>query len=268
MIPGMPRLDRFGFRIVREVAVAPAAPHLHGELEAAWVETAGWSMVFGRRRRELPPRRLVLHFAGVPHHLERAPAGGEATWITIPVDVAATGAVPPRLLRRCLGGAVIVDPEPQPDDAQSIGRLVADWRRGGDWRAWTQEWMRVRLRRLDLALAGRGGALDGDPGFIGRAIPALIAAAPVASTGVQHLARELGYHPKYFIQRFRRLTGIGARDLLARVRVARAMELLRTRPELGLDAVADAAGFGSLSALYRAFRAVTGRGARAWRRRA
>ena len=80
------------------------------------------------------------------------------------------------------------------------------------------------------------------------------------------LATEAGYHPTYFSELFRRVTGEGYADTLARLRVGYARTLLS-----GGFSVTDAcfaSGFGSLSAFGAAFRRLVGTSPAAYRRAA
>ena len=78
------------------------------------------------------------------------------------------------------------------------------------------------------------------------------------------LAAEAGYHPTYFSELFRRVTGEGYADTLARLRVGYARTLLS-----GGFSVTDAcfaSGFGSLSAFGAAFRRLVGISPAAYRK--
>ena len=78
------------------------------------------------------------------------------------------------------------------------------------------------------------------------------------------LAAEAGYHPSYFSELFRRVTGEGYADTLARLRVGYARSLLS-----GGFSVFDAcfaSGFGSLSAFGTAFRRLVGMSPAAYKR--
>ena len=66
------------------------------------------------------------------------------------------------------------------------------------------------------------------------------------------LAAEAGYHPSYFSEQFRRVTGEGYTDTLARLRVGYARSLLANG--FSVTDACFASGFGSLSAFGTAFR--------------
>lgn len=70
------------------------------------------------------------------------------------------------------------------------------------------------------------------------------------------LAAEAGYHPSYFSELFRRVTGEGYADTLARLRVGYARSLLASG--FSVTEACFASGFGSLSAFGAAFRRLVG----------
>jgi len=72
---------------------------------------------------------------------------------------------------------------------------------------------------------------------------------------VASMAAQAGMGTRTFQRRFKDGTGLAPLGWLVRERVALARQLLETRQALGLDAVADLAGFGSEASLRRHFRA-------------
>lgn len=70
------------------------------------------------------------------------------------------------------------------------------------------------------------------------------------------LAAEAGYHPSYFSELFRRVTGEGYADTLARLRVGYARSMLASG--FSVTEACFASGFGSLSAFGAAFRRLVG----------
>lgn len=70
---------------------------------------------------------------------------------------------------------------------------------------------------------------------------------------VRDIAEELGLHPKYLMQNFKRTFGIGLWEYVMRTRIARAQHLLLTT-DLSVTDAAMESGFSTLSAFYRAFK--------------
>jgi len=80
------------------------------------------------------------------------------------------------------------------------------------------------------------------------------------------LGRELAISPSHFARRFRAAAGVPPMRSLADIRVEAAQEMLATHGR-GVLEIALACGFGSASAMVRAFRRRTGTTPAAWRAR-
>jgi AraC family transcriptional activator FtrA len=78
-------------------------------------------------------------------------------------------------------------------------------------------------------------------------------AEPARATSIAGLAREAGMSRRTFLRRFKAGTGATPGVWLVRARLARARQLLETT-HLGLDDVANAAGFGTAANLRHQFR--------------
>jgi len=82
---------------------------------------------------------------------------------------------------------------------------------------------------------------------------------------LQAAARLAGLEKTYFCKYFRRRTGVGYRDWLSRVRIERALALLRERKH-PITRIALDVGFADLRTFERAFHRHTGRCAQALRK--
>jgi AraC family transcriptional activator FtrA len=78
--------------------------------------------------------------------------------------------------------------------------------------------------------------------------------APREAHTVASMAAFAAMSKRTLQRRFKQATGLAPLDWLVRERVAIAKELLETHPTLGIEAVADLAGFGSPESLRRHFR--------------
>jgi AraC family transcriptional activator FtrA len=72
---------------------------------------------------------------------------------------------------------------------------------------------------------------------------------------VASMAAEARLGTRTFQRRFKERTGLAPLGWLVRERVALAAQLLESRPQLAIDAIADMAGLGSAESLRRHFRA-------------
>jgi len=71
------------------------------------------------------------------------------------------------------------------------------------------------------------------------------------------VARLVKIHPNYFSEKFKEVTGLNFVTYLARIRVAKAAELLKNR-DLRVSEIAFAVGFQSLSQFNRVFKRLVG----------
>jgi len=85
---------------------------------------------------------------------------------------------------------------------------------------------------------------------------------------LEALARVAGFSPFHFHRLFRSLTGETLSDLVARLRLERAVALLRATPRRSITEAAYASGFASVSVFSRAFKRRYGLNARQWDRQA
>ncbi len=75
---------------------------------------------------------------------------------------------------------------------------------------------------------------------------------------VADIAAHLHLHPNYLLRLFKEQTGEAVIELLIRTRIERAMELLRTDPQVKIYEVAEAVGYDSVSHFSRIFKRKTG----------
>jgi AraC family transcriptional activator FtrA len=88
---------------------------------------------------------------------------------------------------------------------------------------------------------------------IGRLLDAL-RRDPAAPQTLASMARLARTSPRTLQRRFKEATGLTPQDWLIRERIALAKDLLETQPSLGIERLAERAGFGSPESLRRHFR--------------
>lgn len=244
-------------------------PHRHDDIEVNIVQMGELEYVFGGRRMSVMEGSVALFWAAIPHQL----VGGQPTvafWLTIPLNVALTRRLPESLVGPLLRGQLISTDV----DATVLGHFV-QWER--DMRGKASELqlaslleIEAWLRRLAYGMEQGRGRLVG-PGnsvrlarvaamadFIGRRFGEPIQVADVAA--------EACVNKQYAMVLFRETVGMTIGEYLTGRRVAEARRLLLTTDEQ-VNQVGFAAGFGSESQFYAAFRAATGESPAAYRKR-
>lgn len=234
-----------------------ATQHSHPDFEVNYVHSGRVVYLHGGGCVELEAGRFTAFWGGLPHvNIGPVPEETRMSWITIPLADAMQWGLPPDFIGDLLLGRVAQAEGIQ--QAKLDGLLLAQWE--DDWRAPEH---RRQLARADIANRFRRLALSGT------ASPH----TPLSSTGARktaarafenvarnyltvsstsEVAESLGVHTKYLMQSFKRVFGIGIWEYVMRMRIAHAQRLLLTTNQ-PVDVVADACGFRTTSAFYRAF---------------
>lgn len=245
--------------------------HWHGHIEFNWLTQGGMSYLFDGRPIQIPPRRLAMFWAGIPHrtvHIDRGPGGAARQCnIYLPLDTFLYMPNLGRLTETMMGGGVIVLTADAVDDA-----LLERWYR--DYRSGDAE--RADILKSEIANMLRRTTLVGweellHP-WIETAEPVTPNASPlryvVAMVRYIHdnlaepisskdIARVVGLHPNYALNLFTRVMRIPVRRFVIRMRLIRARALL-FEGNCSIANVAFQSGFTSLSQFYAHFRSAYG----------
>ena len=244
--------------------------HAHPEIELTWIERGSGLRYIGDTVAPFTAGDLVLLGPQVPHSWSSVPRAERTVCASVvqfssDLVVGAEQRVFADVIRRSLHGVVI-----RGECAQAV-------------RAQITALMAIppgleRLGRLLTALGLIAAARGADVAPIARHLPALPTGGPWAEVvkdlheqadqfvSVAVLARRHGVSPSSFARGFRRRFGLTCGDYLARVRLARvARDLLES--DKTIAEIAFAAGFGTLAAFNRRFKALHGLTPRAFRAR-
>ena len=244
--------------------------HAHPEVELTWIERGSGLRYIGDTVAPYAAGDLVLLGPQVPHSwssVPRAKRTVSSLVVQFPPDLIG-GAEQPAfaaLIRRSLQGLVIRGACAVAVRAQLTALLASP--PGLE-----------RMGRLLTALGLIDAADASEVMPIARHLPALPTSGPWAAVvkdlheqaehfvSVAVLARRHGLSPSSFARGFRRRFGLTCGDYLGRVRLARvARDLLES--DQAIAEIAFAAGFGTLAAFNRRFKAVHGLTPRAFRAR-
>lgn len=244
-------------------------PHRHDDIEVNVVQMGELEYMFGGRTMRVGEGSVALFWAAIPHQL----VGGEPTvafWLTIPLDVAMTRRLPESLVGPLLRGQLVSTDI----DATVLGHFV-QWER--DMRGQASELQVASLLEIEAWLRRLAYEMEQ-----GRARPVghghsqrLARVAAMADCigrrysepiQVSDIAAEARINKQYAMVLFRETVGMTIGEYLTGRRVAEARRLLLTTDEQ-VSRVGFAAGFGSESQFYAAFRAATGESPAAYRTR-
>lgn len=257
---------RFGIRVFEPVLMSQ--PHWHGHIEANFA--VDFEMVYDidNLRLTLPPNRLVLFWAGVPHQLTAmnptGPGPHRLCNIYLPLDsfLAMHHIMP--LQVALIGRGMVVLPSTLCDEDQ-VRRWYADYRTGS--------FERAEVVKMELNALFRRAALDpfeflrppqhemaGDRALSSAHIRHVIAMVrhvlenldkPLRNSDVTAVT---GLHENYALTLFTRIMKLPPKQFITRMRLMRARALL-VESSMAITSVAEASGFSSMSQFYAHFRA-------------
>ncbi len=240
----------------------------HQEVEVNFSPQAELTYRIAGRVVRVPPGRLALFWAAVPHQLVGWTVES-AYWVfTVPlVEFLALG-LPEAFVTRVLSGELLWDARPAAPslDTESFERwsaLVS----GGQSGAARHALAELRSRLLALAAGQPASSLESE------LLPSHSKVSRMAREvarrfreplTVAEIAASVGLNPNYAMDLFRKEFGTTLVRTLVQHRVAHAMRLLATT-DLPIAEIAEASGFGSSSRFNEAFRQTCGRSPRAFR---
>ena len=245
-----------------------ARPHRHDEVELNFVNEGTITYLFSGREVIIPPGRLSVFWAGVPHQLTAIGETGKCNWVTVPLEWFLQWQFPSSFAPRIMQGEVVVegDASRTAEDAATFKRWAEDMAAdSAERRAIFLLELEARLRRLALSASpaplqharatrparsfqgpGRGGAAKVET------MAQFIAEHYQNSLRVADIAAAAGLHPNYAMTLFRRTFGVSLVDYATQHRVSHAQRLLLTTDAKVLD-IALQSGFGSVSRFYAVF---------------
>lgn len=251
-----PPSPSLGFRVWRGQFSAMRGPHSHPDFEVNFLHAGHVVYLHGGSCVALQAGHFTVFWAGLPHvTIEQAP-DTQVSWITVPLADAMRWDLPPGLIGELLLGRMVQAKSLAAAelDALLLRQWEQDFRESDAQRRLARAEIAARLQRLacsNTPLPAITGKSVGARKTAARAFEYVAQNYPtVASAGV--VAEAIGAHPKYLIQSFKRTYGIGIWDYVMRMRIAHSQRQLLTTNQ-PVDVVADACGFRTVSAFYRAF---------------
>jgi AraC-like DNA-binding protein len=258
---------RFGMRWF-DPQVMPAA-HSHGHVELNWLTDGSMDYLFDGRPLTVPPRHLVMFWAGIPHQtisIDRGPRENSRQCnVYLPLDAFLNMPKLGRLREALMTGAVIcLGPEMLGED--TLQRWYEDYRSGDSERveilkmemnaffrrATLFGWQELLLPWEAVAEAEAGRSSVSQVKYVVAMLRHIIENLndPLPASDV---ARVVGLHPNYALNLFSRVMQVPLKQFIVRMRLVRARTLL-FETELPTTSVGFAAGFSSVSQFYEQFK--------------
>ena len=243
--------------------------HWHDQVEINYALGGSLTYLLAGSVVRVPPGRLSLFWAGVPHSVVSRTEVEEFYWVYVPLVWVLRLGLPSSFMRHLMSGKMICDAEPLEADRPMLDRWSDELPRVDDARRrLIIREVETRVMRLALAQTGEASG-EHVPSQYGQVRKVSEMARFIAENhaGPRHLrgvARHVGLHPNYAMTLFRRHYGMTLSTYLTRLRVCEAQHLLIST-DWEVSRIAFEAGFGSISRFYEAFKAVSGRTPRQYR---
>lgn len=257
------------------------ATHWHSHIEINYLSDCSLTYASGGRAVRVPPRRIVVFWAAVPHQVTEVEDIGLITCVYVPLQEFTRWNLPVRYSHEVLHGGFLLSEEESHFDQLCFDRWLQD-SQNEDLSYCRQALDEIELRLRRMALAGwRSATSDDAPvrsttGHLARgiihveAMANFIAEHYASTISVSDVAEHIGLHPNYAMTLFKRVVGLSISAYLTRHRLSHAQAMLLNTDKKILTIAMDC-GFGSLSRFYEAFRSAIGTTPRQyrdeWRRR-
>lgn len=260
---------RFGMRIFDPQTME--RPHWHGHIEANFCinHTMGYDL--DNDPVEVPPGRLAVFWAGIPHRLHTVTPQGEGAMklanIYLPLDafLMMNHIMPMQVA--LLGGGMILLPEALCSQ-DMVRRWYADYRSG--------DFERTEVLKMELNALFRR-AFIGAPDYLRPPRNDAAGERALSSVHIRHVIAMVrlilenldkplknaeitavtGLHENYALGLFTRIMQIPLKQFVLRMRLMRARALL-VESSLAIASVAEASGFTSISQFYHQFKVAYG----------
>jgi AraC-like DNA-binding protein len=246
--------------------------HFHGHIELNWLSAGSMDYVIDGRLVAIPPERLVMFWAGIPHQTVGLDRGDGETArqcnVYLPLDSFLHMPNLGRLTETMMGGGMVAL-TPGTLGADTLMRWYQDYRSGDAERTdILKEEIGLMLRRA--AVTGWDVLLEPwiesvGPAHRGAASPLRYVVSMVRHI-LEHLhqplraedvAKVVGLHPNYALNLFTDVMRVPLHKFVVRMRLIRARALL-FEGGLSIENVAFESGFASLSQFYAQFRTAYG----------
>lgn len=260
---------RFGMRIFEPQTMEK--PHWHGHVEANFCLHHAMGYDVDNEGIEVPPNRLAVFWAGIPHRLHTVtPVGSEAPRLAniyLPLDafLMMNHIMPMQVA--LLGGGMILLPESLCNE-DMVRRWYADYRSG--------DFERTEVLKMELNALFRRAFIE-PPLFLRQPRNDSMGERALSSVHIRHVIAMVrlvlenldkplknaditavtGLHENYALGLFTRIMQIPLKQFVLRMRLMRARALL-VESSLAIASVAEASGFTSISQFYHQFKTAYG----------
>ena len=237
------------------------AVHQHSEMEILVFEHSAVTMLYGGRTMKVPPDRLVVFWAAMPHQALDAAPNAVSHVLYLPVPMLLQWQLPAWFLRRLMDFEVLIEPTPGTPARdlhgmkhwiQLLGRQSAE----ADRIVLLEVEARLRRMALERSASSVLAPRSVGAGRLERMV-VTIAQRCLSAPTAEEIANQAGLTRAYAARLFRRETGMTMLEYITRQRISHVQRLLATTDRGVLDIMGEC-GFKSPTGFYAAFRRYAG----------
>ena len=257
-----------GFGIWHGQPYTSMPPHWHDQVEINFGVGGSLTYLLGGSMVRVPPGRLSLFWAGMPHSVVSGTGVEKFYWIYVPLVWVLRLGLPGPFMRRLMGGDLVIDADPLEGDRAMLDRWSDELPHADDRRRLIIREVETRVMRFALAQADEtsGGHVSSADGPVRKVseMARFVAENYTRQLRINDVSEHVGLHPNYAMTLFRRHYGMTLNTYLARLRICQAQYLLISTDQ-AIPRIAFETGFGSISRFYEAFKSMNGRTPRQYR---
>lgn len=266
--PKRPDFSPYGFTCVRWSPSPMPRPDHHNEIELNMLQSGSVTYLLGGSKVKVDAGHLSAFWAAIPHQIIDYSNGTEYFVATIPLSWFIQCELPERLTIPLMRGEIVSEATADRSafDLSMFEQWQQDLEEGGNGaRDIVMLEMEARLRRLAVGLPPpsdakhRSSRLSLQAGGLNRVeqMACIVAQRYTEQLSVSEISKEVGLHPNYAMNLFKKAFGTTLIDYLTHHRVSHAQRLLATTDEKIVE-IAFSSGFNSVSRFNEAFRRACG----------
>ncbi len=241
--------------------------HWHGHIEVNWLETGVMSYLFDGQEVDIPKNQLLLFNASIPHrclHVEGEKGEPARLYnLYFPLDAFLSWTDMEEIQQILLAGGVVTGKKHEVMDYMFIKNWHEDFLSNPEYKKLISLELMARIYRLQLegweekrllpqSLSKRKKPTKGEISHVARILQFISQNLHQPLT-IAEIGKNVGLHPNYAMNLFRKVMHIPLKKYIIRMRLHRA-HILLLETDLPIAIISYKAGFHSVGRFYEVFK--------------